>query len=159
MDEPAQCCCIDYAAAENIVQCWQLYVGRALVTAKFLNFGVERNKNVCGERISNKYFNQILQRNSPYVPMVLKRKIWWMPANPDTKKIVSGSKLCRPNRGILAKSADIWLSGRHVANMSATFSAKPTTPTPRRITTRVGRHRGRIRTALRRSMSNASASR
>ncbi len=35
-----------------------------------------------------------------------------------------GSKLCRPDRGILAKSADIWLSGQHVADMLATFSAK-----------------------------------
>ncbi len=41
-----------------------------------------------------------------------------------TPKNVSGSKLCRHDRGILAKCADIWLSGRHVADMSATFSAK-----------------------------------
>ncbi len=123
MDEPAQCCCIDYAMAAIVVRCWHLYVGRALVTAKILNFGVERSKNVHGERISNKYFNQILQRNSTYEPMVLKRKIWWMSANPDTKN-VSGSKLCRRDRGISAKSANIWLSGRHVADMSATFSAK-----------------------------------
>ena len=124
MDEPAQCCCVDNAVAANVVRCWQLYDGRALVTAKILNFGVERSKNVHGERISNKYFNQILQRNSTYVPMVLKRKIWWMSANPDTKN-VSGSKLCPHDRGILAKCADIWLLGRHVANMLATFSAKP----------------------------------
>ncbi len=39
-------------------------------------------------------------------------------------KNVSGSKLCRHDRGILAKCADIWLSRRHVADMSATFSAK-----------------------------------
>ena len=42
-----------------------------------------------------------------------------------TEKNVSGSKLCRRDGGILAKSDDIWLSGRHVADMSATFSAKP----------------------------------
>ena len=48
---------------------------------------------------------------------------WWMSANPDRKN-VSGSKLCRRDGGILAKSDDIWLSGRHVADMSATFSAK-----------------------------------
>jgi hypothetical protein len=41
-----------------------------------------------------------------------------------TQKNVSGSKLCCHERGILAKCADIWLSGRHVANMLATFSAK-----------------------------------
>ena len=41
-----------------------------------------------------------------------------------TEKNVSGSKLCRRDGGILAKSDDIWLSGRHVADMSATFSAK-----------------------------------
>ncbi len=32
--------------------------------------------------------------------------------------------MCRRDRGISAKSDDIWLSGRHVAEMSATFSAK-----------------------------------
>jgi hypothetical protein len=37
---------------------------------------------------------------------------------------VSGSKLCWRDGGILAKSDDIWLSGRHVADMLATFSAK-----------------------------------
>ncbi len=71
MNEPAQCCCVDYAMAANVIQCWMLYDGRALVTVKILNFGVERSKNVHGERISNKYFNQILQRRFPYVPLVL----------------------------------------------------------------------------------------
>jgi hypothetical protein len=71
MDELAQCCCVDDAVAANVDQCWQLYVGRALVTAKILNFGVERSKNFHGERISNKYFDQILQKNSRYVPLVL----------------------------------------------------------------------------------------
>ena len=37
---------------------------------------------------------------------------------------LSGSKLCHHDRGILAKCANIWLSGRHVADISATFSAK-----------------------------------
>ncbi len=41
-----------------------------------------------------------------------------------TEKNVLGSKLCRRDGGILAKSDDIWLSGQHVADMSATFSAK-----------------------------------
>ncbi len=45
---------------------------------------------------------------------------WQLP----THKNVSGSKLCRHNRGILAKCADIWQSGQHVADMLATFSAK-----------------------------------
>jgi hypothetical protein len=71
MNEPAQCCCVDYAVAANIVRCWQLFDGRALVTAKILNFGVERSKNVHGGWILNKYFDQILQRNSPYVILVL----------------------------------------------------------------------------------------
>jgi hypothetical protein len=44
-----------------------------------------------------------------------------------TQKNVSESKMCRHDRGILAKCADIWLSGRHVADMSATFSAKDKT--------------------------------
>ena len=46
-----------------------------------------------------------------------------MSANPDTKN-VSGSKLCCHDRGISAKCANIWLLQRHVANMSATLSAK-----------------------------------
>ncbi len=41
-----------------------------------------------------------------------------------THKNVSGSKLCRRDRGIWVKCDNIWLSGRHVANMPATFSAK-----------------------------------
>jgi hypothetical protein len=45
---------------------------------------------------------------------------WQIP----TQKNVSGSKLCQHDRGILAKCANIWLSGQHVADMSATFSAK-----------------------------------
>ena len=49
-----------------------------------------------------------------------------------TEKNVSGSKLCRRDGGILAKSDDIWLSGRHVADMSATFSAKSAIPGPGR---------------------------
>jgi hypothetical protein len=102
MDEPAQCCCIDYVMAANVVRCWQLYVGRALVTAKILNFGVERSKNVHGERILNKYFNQILQRNFTYVPMVLKRKIWWMSANPDTHKCV-GIKIVSAGQGLFGQ--------------------------------------------------------
>ena len=50
-------------------------------------------------------------------------KIWRKSANPDTKK-VSGTKLCRHDLAESAKSADFWLSGRHVADMSATFPAK-----------------------------------
>ncbi len=41
------------------------------------------------------------------------------------KKGVSGSILCHRNRGMLDKCANIWLSGQHVADMSATFPAKP----------------------------------
>jgi hypothetical protein len=40
------------------------------------------------------------------------------------KNAVLGSVLCRHDRAVLAKSANIWLLGRHVANMLATFSAK-----------------------------------
>ena len=43
-----------------------------------------------------------------------------------TQKNVSGSKLCHHNGGIWAKCASIWLSWQHVADMSATFSAKCT---------------------------------
>ncbi len=44
--------------------------------------------------------------------------------NPRHKNTVSGSVLCCHNREMSAKSADIWLSGRHVADMSLTFPAK-----------------------------------
>ena len=70
MDEPAECCCVAYAVSANVVQCWQLYVRKAVEAAKILNFGVKRSKNVHGEQISDKYFDQILQRNSQYVPLV-----------------------------------------------------------------------------------------
>jgi hypothetical protein len=49
---------------------------------------------------------------------------WVNVGNPQHENTVSGLVLCRHNRGMLAKSADVWLSGRHVANMSATFPAK-----------------------------------
>ncbi len=39
---------------------------------------------------------------------------------------MSGTNLCRHNLAVSAKSADFWLSGRHVADMSATFPAKLT---------------------------------
>ncbi len=48
-------------------------------------------------------------------------------SNPQHKKTVPGSVLCHHDRVILAKSADIWLSGRHVADMSPTFPANFTT--------------------------------
>jgi hypothetical protein len=48
---------------------------------------------------------------------------WRKSAIPDTKK-VSGTNLCRHDLADSAKSADFWLSGRHVADMSATFPAK-----------------------------------
>ena len=35
-----------------------------------------------------------------------------------------GLVLCWQDRAVLAKSADIWLLGQHVADMSATFPAK-----------------------------------
>jgi len=50
-------------------------------------------------------------------------KIWRKLAISDKKK-VSGMNLCRLVGGLLAKCADFWLSGRHVADMSATFPAK-----------------------------------
>jgi len=37
---------------------------------------------------------------------------------------VSGTNLCRHDLAESAKSADFWLSGRHVADMPATFPAK-----------------------------------
>ena len=44
--------------------------------------------------------------------------------HPRHRNVVSGSILCRHNRAVSAKSADIWLSVRHVADMSATLPAK-----------------------------------
>ena len=44
--------------------------------------------------------------------------------NPRHKNTVSGLALCCHDREMLAKSANIWLSGRHVANMLLTFLAK-----------------------------------
>ena len=46
-----------------------------------------------------------------------------------TQKIVSGSILCRHDGGVWAKCANILLSRQHVADMSATFSAKPESTT------------------------------
>jgi hypothetical protein len=43
---------------------------------------------------------------------------------PRHENVVSGSILCRHDRAVSAKSADIWLSGRRVADMSATLPAK-----------------------------------
>ena len=44
--------------------------------------------------------------------------------HPRHKNGVLGSILCRHDRAMLAKSADIWLSGRHVADTPATLPAK-----------------------------------
>ena len=44
--------------------------------------------------------------------------------HPRHENVVSGSILCQHDRAVPAKSADIWLSGRHVADMSATLPAK-----------------------------------
>ena len=44
--------------------------------------------------------------------------------HPRHQNALSGSVLCRHDRAVLAKSANIWLSGRHVANMPAILPAK-----------------------------------
>ena len=46
--------------------------------------------------------------------------------NPRHKNTVSGLVLCRHDRVMSAKSANIWLSGQHVADMLPTFPAKST---------------------------------
>ena len=43
---------------------------------------------------------------------------------PRHENVVSGSILCRHDRAVSAKSADIWLLGRRVADMSTTSPAK-----------------------------------
>ncbi len=45
-------------------------------------------------------------------------------SNPWHKNTVSGLVLCHHDSEMLAKSADIWLSGQHVANMLPTFPAR-----------------------------------
>ncbi len=46
--------------------------------------------------------------------------------NPQHKNTVSELVLCCHDREMLAKSANIWLSGQHVAKMLLTFPAKVT---------------------------------
>jgi hypothetical protein len=67
---------------------------------------------------------QVLQRNCPYVPLVLKKKKGVNVGHPQHKNLVSGSIVCRHDRGMSANCADIWLSSRHVADMSAILPAK-----------------------------------
>ena len=61
---------------------------------------------------------------------ILRMYLWYFKwkgvnvGNPWHKNTVSELDLCCHDREMLAKSANIWLSGQHVANMSATFSAK-----------------------------------
>ncbi len=47
--------------------------------------------------------------------------------NPQHKNTVLGLVLCHHDRGMLAKSADIWLSSQHVADMLTNFPAKAST--------------------------------
>jgi hypothetical protein len=67
---------------------------------------------------------QVLQRNSQYLPLVLKKKKGVNVGHPRHKNVVLGSILCRHDSGMSAKCANIWLLGRHVADMSATMLAK-----------------------------------
>jgi len=46
--------------------------------------------------------------------------------NPGHKNTVSGSVLCCHDSEMSVKSANIWLSGQHIANMLPTFPAKTT---------------------------------
>jgi hypothetical protein len=57
-----------------------------------------------------------------YVPLVLKENLEKV-GNPRHKKSV-GNEFVSARQAESAKSADFWLSGRHVADMSATFPAK-----------------------------------
>ena len=58
---------------------------------------------------------------TPYVPLVLRENLEKV-GNSGYKKNV-GNKFVSARR-VSAKCADFWLSGRHVADMSATFPAK-----------------------------------
>jgi len=64
---------------------------------------------------------------TPYVPLVLRENLEKV-GNP-RHKIMCRERLCRLVGGLSAKCADFWLSGRHVADMSATFPAKPPSTT------------------------------
>jgi hypothetical protein len=66
-----------------------------------------------------------------YVLLWYKKKKGVNVGHPRHKNVVWGSILCRLDWAVLAKSADIWLSGRHVADMSATL------PLPAKLVLRV----------------------
>jgi len=71
----------------------------------------------------NGLFNTSLYDDYPVCTSGTQRKFgesWQSP----TENNVPGTNLCRPDEGLSAKCADFWLSGRHVADMSATFPAK-----------------------------------
>ena len=59
---------------------------------------------------------------TPYVPLVLRENLEKVGKARHKKSV--GTNLCRHDLAESAKSADFWLSGRHVADMSATFPAK-----------------------------------
>ncbi len=83
----------------------------------------EEQESTVTEQILTKYFYQILQRNSDYVALIVKYKLGECWKSPTQKRCV-GINLCRHDRGMSDKCADIWLSGWHVIDMLATFPAK-----------------------------------
>ena len=121
MDEPANVVDVAYelrqqmlldAAARWLEELWT-------VAEKNLNLCIERiwgvQESTLAERIVYYFYIPVVARISEYVALVL-RENWVNVGNHPHKNVVSGSILCRPDRGMSAKCADIWLSGRHVAN-------------------------------------------
>ncbi len=117
---------VAYAAAADVVRC--------CCSMEEL-WATEKNVNLCVERIFgrckkvpwlNGLFNiyiQVPTRISYYVALVHRENLMNV-GNHRHKNVVSGSVLCRHDLAELAESADIWLSGQHVANMLATLPAK-----------------------------------
>ncbi len=82
-------------------------------------------ESTLAERIVKYLKIPVLMGISEYVALVLRENLENF-GNHRHKNVVSESILCRHDRGMSAKKADIWLLGQHDADMSSTFPAKAT---------------------------------
>jgi len=121
MDEPANVVDVAYelrqqmlldAAARWLEELWT-------VAEKNLNLCIERiwglQESTLAERIVYYFYIPVVAMISEYVALVL-RENWVNVGNHPHKNVVSGSILCRHDIDMSAKCANIWLSGRHVAD-------------------------------------------
>jgi len=88
-----------------------------------------------------------------FVRWLLRMYLWYLrkfgeSRQSPTQKNVSGTNLCRLVGGLLSKCADFWLSGRHVADMSVTFPAKPRITPADTMVVNFGRRCGRFQKIL-----------